>query len=758
MAGADSAPNSARSLASVEPTPRAETPPPSPARRGKFKSRLAAAASRSLSSRTSSLRDTKVLLVTDSAQLRRTDSVQNPDMFGYSDHFQLVGLVGRTARSEVWKVRHRASGELFAIKRQTQRFKSKLHRSRCMREIKTVAALPPHPNVVQTYRAWQEGGHFHIQMDFCEGGSLQQEIAAGAALGRPLEDGQLWRLAWDAAAGLDFLHSHRILHLDIKPDNLYLTATGDCRIGDFGLAIANEDRSDWEEGDGAFVAPELLQVGGEPSPAADVFSLGATLYAAATGEQLARGEGAGLAEAALPGRPPAFQQLVRSMLQRAPEARPSASQVCQFAVQFLLQAGGADGTALAAPPAAAAAAAPPAPLGRPAQAPHASPFDQRGDGAGEGLGEATGEVQPADAAVAAAVLEQHWLQEQERAKLSAAFSFDVPARPAGAAAEETPAPLLHPRAPRRGTSTPLGAWNQQRWVPGLSPIQGGLTPGAGATPPFAGASASPGFQAPPPTQRKKPPPLQLPPSCLGMGMGSGEFMSSGGGTARVTPSSATPELFRQPGSGGSAAAAADPPSEEAAPAVAAAAAAPRQPALLGKAPSLAWDLHTSPEFLMQLPPGSASPAASLSRSSSIAEASNQVARCLGSVRQKLLDSMPSMGQSDEALAALAAQPLSSRFDSTLSTGIPKPPGLLRKRHHSSRRGLMGMLSRDTSCASSLDLQPALKTRATAPRPEAGDSPAAGAGASGSDAPSHSSQRAPSSALCAPMTELRLRDQ
>lgn len=45
---------------------------------------------------------------------------------------------------------------------------------------------------------------------------------------------------------------------------------------------------DWEEGDGDYVAPELLAAGGEPSPAADIFSLGATLYECATGEAALR--------------------------------------------------------------------------------------------------------------------------------------------------------------------------------------------------------------------------------------------------------------------------------------------------------------------------------------------------------------------------------------------------------------------------------------------------------------------------------------
>lgn len=80
-------------------------------------------------------------------------------------------------------------------------------------------------------------------MDFCEGGSLAQLIQRRKAAGQPVEDSELWRLAWDVAAGLDFLHSHHIMHLDIKPDNLYLTADGTCRIGDFGLAIANDDSS-----------------------------------------------------------------------------------------------------------------------------------------------------------------------------------------------------------------------------------------------------------------------------------------------------------------------------------------------------------------------------------------------------------------------------------------------------------------------------------------------------------------------------------
>ncbi|EFN58091.1 hypothetical protein CHLNCDRAFT_15082, partial [Chlorella variabilis] len=77
--------------------------------------------------------------------------------------------------------------------------------------------------------AWQEGGHFYIQMDYCEGGSLAQRAHSC------MSDEQLWAAACQSARGLRFLHSHGVLHLDVKPENIYLAA-GTWRIGDFGLA------------------------------------------------------------------------------------------------------------------------------------------------------------------------------------------------------------------------------------------------------------------------------------------------------------------------------------------------------------------------------------------------------------------------------------------------------------------------------------------------------------------------------------------
>ncbi|KFM25991.1 putative protein kinase [Auxenochlorella protothecoides] len=239
-------------------------PPVSPGNHRRTKSRAG-----HIGHRQNSLTESKVLLVTEA---KRSHSVINPDLFQYHNHFEFLRLIGKTATSEVFCVRHRASGELFAVKRSRRRFRSKMQRERCLREVRAVAALPAHANIVSQYRAWQEGGHFHIQMDLCQGGTLLEALGQS----HRMDDAALWRVAADVAAGLAFLHESGILHLDIKPENIYRDLGGAWRIGDFGLAVANESR-DWEEGDGDCVAPELLN-GAEPGPPADMFSLGASLY------------------------------------------------------------------------------------------------------------------------------------------------------------------------------------------------------------------------------------------------------------------------------------------------------------------------------------------------------------------------------------------------------------------------------------------------------------------------------------------------
>jgi serine/threonine protein kinase len=76
-------------------------------------------------------------------------------------------------------------------------------------------------------------------------------------------------------SGLERLDSHDLIHLDLKPDNLFLSDDGGLKIGDFGLC---HPASEWDadEGDGAYIAPEVLNE--KATPVADIFSAGLILY------------------------------------------------------------------------------------------------------------------------------------------------------------------------------------------------------------------------------------------------------------------------------------------------------------------------------------------------------------------------------------------------------------------------------------------------------------------------------------------------
>ncbi|KAK9819802.1 hypothetical protein WJX72_002609 [[Myrmecia] bisecta] len=274
--------------------------------------------------RSSSLNDNKVLVAT---QLKRTASLTCPDLFTFEDHFEFQAVIGRSELSEVYQVRHKHTNELFAVKRSMRKFRSKAHRERCMREIMAVAALPAHPNIVGQYRAWQQGGHFYIQMDLCGGGSLGQLLTQAAKMSTWLPEEAAWQVLYQVSQGLSFLHAHGVLHLDIKPDNIYRDNAGTFKIGDFGLAVLRK-QWDWEEGDGNYLAPELLNDASEPSCAADIFSLGATLYECATGEKLPKsGPAREHGQVALPGRSAALQWMIQWMINPDPACRPLAQDV-----------------------------------------------------------------------------------------------------------------------------------------------------------------------------------------------------------------------------------------------------------------------------------------------------------------------------------------------------------------------------------------------------------------------------------------------
>lgn len=147
------------------------------------------------------------------------------------------------------------------------------------REAKAIAAMS-HPNVVALYDFGEGFGSAYLAMEYLEGPTLQSYMKSD------LEKVQKnWRDYFiQAARGVAAAHAKGILHRDIKPANLMLDGHGTLRILDFGLARPEADSGLTSKliGTPAFFPPELLR-GETPSPASDVYSLGATFYTLATG-------------------------------------------------------------------------------------------------------------------------------------------------------------------------------------------------------------------------------------------------------------------------------------------------------------------------------------------------------------------------------------------------------------------------------------------------------------------------------------------
>jgi eukaryotic-like serine/threonine-protein kinase len=156
---------------------------------------------------------------------------------------------------------------------------------RFQREGRTAARLA-HPNVVQVYDAGEASINgretSYIVMEYVPGGDLKALIDGRGRL----SGSELAGLGGEICAGLAHAHERGVIHRDIKPHNILLDEKGHAKVTDFGIARALDTtqatRTGSFLGTALYSSPEQLQ-GKKVTPKSDIYSLGATLYQAATG-------------------------------------------------------------------------------------------------------------------------------------------------------------------------------------------------------------------------------------------------------------------------------------------------------------------------------------------------------------------------------------------------------------------------------------------------------------------------------------------
>ncbi|MHC4757389.1 MAG: serine/threonine-protein kinase [Planctomycetota bacterium] len=267
---------------------------------------------------------------------------QQPSWVGKKlGNFKLLRLIGEGKMGRVIQAEDINLQRIVAIKILNKRIPGVDDQQRVMqflREARAAAKLE-HPNVVRIYEINQHDGWWYIAMEMLEGKNLRTIVKAVG----PLEQSRACSLIADAANALAAAHELGIIHRDIKPTNLMLTRTGRCKLTDFGLVRLDDpndpfDFTDKAVGSPQFMPPEIINRM-EQTPSIDIYSLGATLYYALTAKPPYTGKK--IEEILkkhlndpvpnildnLPDSSPTLADLVKRMMAKEPQERPSAADV-----------------------------------------------------------------------------------------------------------------------------------------------------------------------------------------------------------------------------------------------------------------------------------------------------------------------------------------------------------------------------------------------------------------------------------------------
>jgi hypothetical protein len=254
--------------------------------------------------------------------------------------YLLQNTIGRGAMGTVWRARDTILARDVAVKEVRLRApgtggsamaeETRVLYQRTLREARTAARLN-HPAVVTIFDVVEADGSPWIVMELVEARSLDQVLAEDGPL-RPQEAADLGMLVLGALA---CAHAAGILHRDVKPSNVLLGPDGRAVLTDFGIATLEGDsgltQAGMVMGTPGFTAPERIR-GDLASPASDLWSLGATLYAAVEGRGPFDNRGNSIAILAAianedPPRPRSagpLRPVIEALLHRNPQARPDA--------------------------------------------------------------------------------------------------------------------------------------------------------------------------------------------------------------------------------------------------------------------------------------------------------------------------------------------------------------------------------------------------------------------------------------------------
>ncbi|XP_073043110.1 serine/threonine-protein kinase Nek6-like [Primulina eburnea] len=261
---------------------------------------------------------------------------ENGDIKSKMEDYEGIEQIGRGSFGAAFLVLHKTEKKKYVLKK--IRLSKMTEKSKCTanQEINVIAKLQ-HPYILEYKNVWLDKGNcFCIVTDYCEVGSISEKIRM--ARGAYFPEEKLCKWLTQMLLAIDYLHSHRVLHRNLKLSNIFVTKENDISLGDFGVGklLDEEGLASTVVGKPNYMCPELLTDNMPYGYKSDIWSLGCCMFEIAAHRQAFKApDMVGLInkinKCLLSPFPHIYsstlKQIIKSMLRKCPEHRPTAAEL-----------------------------------------------------------------------------------------------------------------------------------------------------------------------------------------------------------------------------------------------------------------------------------------------------------------------------------------------------------------------------------------------------------------------------------------------